>query len=339
MNNSLFTDPIVFLLGAGFNCDAASEAGKTEADKLPSTGRSFRYPLVKELLKICFNLDELPQNKSVEDLFQENIDNGNRQPHRKLCELLMELDYYITPHLRRGGSHESNAYTRFLGKFRESPLLTFNYDSLPELLLLAERSWCPMDGYGIDVEANKKKIRNGEQPVEKSVRPILHLHGSLCVYPVTYGFEKRLGSDTWWMSDHPPKFIFDPDALGNQFSPFERIQPSVGYSQIHERVIAPIPDKASKLDGEFIKVVYDKAVDLLNTTSQIICIGYSFNLHDQHSYAKLLCAASGKAVLIVAPDSESLAARLANEFPKIKWSFQNMSFATWVSKDYPGVTH
>jgi len=215
-------------------------------------------------------------------------------------------------------------------------LLTFNYDSLPELLLLAERSWCPMDGYGVEVQANKATIRSGEQPVEKSLRPILHLHGSLCVYPVTYDFEKRPGSDTSWMVDRPPKFLFDPDALGNLFHPFERIQPGVTYTYVHERFIAPIPDKAKGLEGEFIKEVYDKAVDFLSTAKQVICIGYSFNQHDQHSYEKLLCAASGKSVLVVAPDSESSVKRLAAEFPEIEWSAQSMSFASWVSNDYPG---
>jgi hypothetical protein len=336
LNNFSINEHVVFLLGAGFNCDAAAEAGKTKTDVLASTGRLARYPLVGDLLDPCFGRKDLPSDKSVENLFQDCIDSGDRKPLEALYEWLMELDYYIAPHLKRGGSHGDNAYAKFLGKFQASPLLTFNYDSLPELLLLAERSWCPMDGYGVEVQANMRRIRNGSPPVEKSLRPILHLHGSLCVYPVTYDFEKRPGSDVSWMFDRPPKFIFDPDALGNLFHPFERIQPGVTYTHVHKRVIAPIPDKAEGLDGEFIKAVYGKAVDFLSAASQIICIGYSFNQHDQHSYAKLLHAVSGKSVLIVAPDSESLVKRLTDEYPEIEWSYQPMTFAEWVSNDYPG---
>ncbi|MGA7749171.1 MAG: hypothetical protein WCA63_03400 [Gallionella sp.] len=336
MNNFSNNEPIVFLLGAGFNCDAAAEAGKTKTDVLDSIGRPARYPLVGDLLEPCFGLKDLPPNKSIEDIFQESIESGDRKPLEALYEWLMALDEDIALRLRRKGSHDDNAYTKFLGKFRASPLLTFNYDSLPELLLLSERSWCPMDGYGVEVQADKVTIRRGEQPVEKSLRPVLHLHGSLCVYPVTYGFEKRLGSDTSWMVDLPPKFKFDPDALGNLFHPFEGVHHGLTRTPVHERVIAPIPDKAEGLEGEFIKAVYGKAVNFLSAASQIICIGYSFNQHDQHSYAKLLHAASGKSVLVVAPDSESLIERLATEYPEIEWSAQNMSFANWVSSDYPG---
>jgi hypothetical protein len=337
MNNSTINKSIVFLLGAGFNCDAAAEAGKTKTDVLASTGRLARYPLVGDLLEPCFGRKDLPSDKSVENLFQDCTDSGDRKPLEALYEWLMELDYYIAPHLKRGGSHGDNAYTKFLEKFRVSPLLTFNYDSLPELLLLSERSWCPMDGYGVEVLANTRKIRKGSQPVEKSLRPILHLHGSLCVYPVNYGFEKRPSSDTLWMVDLPPKFKFDPDALGYLFHPFEGVQHGLTRTPIHERVIAPVPDKAIGLEGEFIKAVYGKAVDFMSAAKQIICIGYSFNQHDKHSYAKLLQAASGKSVLIVAPDSESSVVRLAAEYPDIEWSTQNMSFAGWVSNDYPGV--
>lgn len=332
MNNSSTNEQIVFLLGAGFNCDAAAEAGITKAGVLASSGRLARYPLVGDLLEPCFGRKDLPSDKSVEDLFQDCIYCGNRKPLEVLYEWLMELDYYVTPDLRRG----NNAYTKFLGKFPTSPLLTFNYDSLPELLLLAERSWCPMDGYGVEVQANKRKIRTGSQPVDKSLRPILHLHGSLCVYPVTYDFEKRTGSDVSWMVEHTPKFKFDPDKLGSRFEPFKEAQPGLTRKLVHERVIAPMPDKAEGLEGEFIKAIYAKSVDFLSTASQVICIGYSFNQYDKYSYAKLLHAASGKSVLIVSPDAESSVARLTGEYPEIEWSHQQMTFAEWVSNDYPG---
>lgn len=328
---------IVFLIGAGFNRDAAGEAGKTEADLLPSFERPYQYPLVNDLLKVCFSREEFPLDRSIEDLFQESIESGNREPREILYEWLMELDYYIAPHLRRGGSHENNVYRKFLGKFQESPLLTFNYDSLPELLLLGEDSWSPVDGYGVEVQVHKPIIRRGSPPDEKSRRPILHLHGSLCVYPVTIGYEKRPGSNTLWMSDKPPEFMFDPDALGTLFFPFERVAPGLTYVQVHERVIAPVPNKADGLEGRFIEAVYRKAVDLIRSARQIVSIGYSFNGHDRHSYEQLLDAASGKPISVVAPNLEGTVERLSDEFPQIQWSHNNMSFAEWAASDFPGV--
>jgi len=335
MSNFSTKKPLVFLLGAGFNRDAACEAGQFVP--LPS-GRPAQYPLASDLLDICFGLDALPPDRSVEDLFQNSINIGDRKPLEALYEVLMEADYYISPHLKHGGSHEDNVYIGFLRDFPREPLLTFNYDSLPEILLLAERSWCPLDGYGVKVQAHEKTIRRGEQPVEISLRSILHLHGSLCVYPATFYLEKRSGIEPDMLKfDRPPDFIFDPDALGHCFFPFERIPPSVTYTHVADRVIAPVPNKAEGLKGEFIEAVYSQAVKFLSTARQIISIGYSFNPHDRHSYTKLLAAAVEKPVLLVAPDAESVIARLTDEYPDIRWAAQSMSFKEWVNNGYPGV--
>lgn len=335
MNNLSTEHPVVFLLGAGFNRDAGFEAGQTMP--LPS-GRPAQYPIVSDLLDMCFETNALPPKKSIEDLFQDSIDAGNRKPLETLYEILMEADYYISPHLRHGGSHEDNVYIRFLRDFPREPLLTFNYDSLTEILLLAERSWCPLDGYGVQVEAHRKTIRRGKQPVEMSLRPILHLHGSLCVYPATFYIENRPGPEPDMLRfDRPPRFIFDPDAIGHCFFPFEQIPPGVTYTHVVDRVIAPIPNKAEGLKGEFIEAVYSRAVRFLGTASKMISIGYSFSPHDRHSYAKLLDAAAEKPVVLVAPDAASVIERLSYEYPEIRWAAHSMSFKEWVSNGYPGV--
>jgi len=53
-----------------------------------------------------------------------------------------------------------------------------------------------------------------------------------------------------------PDFIFDPDKLGHCFFPFERVPPSLGFKYVEERVIAPVPNKAKGLKGEFIAVAF-----------------------------------------------------------------------------------
>ena len=327
----------VFLLGAGFNCDATTEVGKTIDTPLASSGLPTRYPLVGDLLKPCFGLDNLPLDKSVEELFQENIEAGNDKPQQVLYDWLLKLDYYIAPHLRRGGSHEDNIYTKFLSRFPDSHILTFNYDSLPELLLLAERSWCPADGYGVKLEFNQAKIRKGNPPVDKSQRLVLHLHGSLCVYAVTHDFQKRPGSNIPWMREHPARFLFDPGIIGHLFWPFKQISASIGYQLEAERVIAPIPDKAQGLEGEFIDAVYRKAEDVIKEAYQLVCIGYSFNQHDRQSYEQLLRAASGKSILVVSPDSSTVTKRLTSEYPKISWKYQDLTFKEWIDSNCPGI--
>ena len=332
MSSNRVAKPVIFLLGAGFNADAASEAG-CQGTLLPD-----RYPLVSDLLKICFKRDALPFNKSIEELFQESIDRGETQPLETLYDIIMKADLYIAPRLKRGESHDNNIYTRFLRDFPKSPLITFNYDSLPEILLLAENSWSPKDGYGVPVQAHQRTIRKGPLPIEESLRPVLHLHGSLCIDTSTYYFAKQPEHNYPIMQDYnEPKFLFDPERLGNCFSPFERILPSLNYTEPFKRVIAPIPDKAEGLNGEFVTAVYNKAVELLNTASQIVAIGYSFNRNDRASYAQLLDRVADKPVLLVAPDAGTLIKRLAQEHSNIPWEAKSMTFKEWVNNGYPGV--
>src|SRR2546425_12711265 len=89
----------VFLLGAGFNIDTGTEVGSLDAR---------RYPLISDLTKTCFGLSTLPAGKSIEELFQEAIDSRNNEPLRKLSDILMEADFYLTQHLQPGGSRENN---------------------------------------------------------------------------------------------------------------------------------------------------------------------------------------------------------------------------------------
>jgi hypothetical protein len=333
-------EPIVFILRAGFNVDVFSEAGCQNG--LPVSGLPARYPVVRDLLNICFNMDELPLNKSIEDLFQKSIDAGEKRPLGTLYNYLMELDYYIiypiTPHIRLGGKHYNNAYIRFLRDFQKASLITFNYDSIPEILLCFERLWSPRDGYGVPVQARERRIRKGPPPIRNSPRTVLHLHGSLCVYIEDFSIEKQPGS--WYpiLQECEPKFLFDPDKLEQCFSPFLRILPSItSYTHPFNRIIAPIPNKAEGLKNEFIKAVYDKAIEILNNANQIVVIGYSFNPYDNESYNNLLVTMANKAVLLIAPDAIMLKERLAQEYPKIEWEAQSMRFKEWVDNDYPGV--
>lgn len=333
MNFSLCDNSVVFLLGAGFNVDAASEAGNPMAP-----GHAVGYPLVSELGDVCFGLDALPPDKSIEDIFQESIDRGEHRPLDILYDILMEADYYIASRLRRDGAYADNTYLSFFRDFTKTALITFNYDSLPEILLLGERSWRPEDGYGVPVQAELRSVREESLVADCSLRPVLHLHGSLCIYPATFCIDSRPGSkfDMLKFKD-VPDFLFDPDALGHCFHPFERVAPNITYTHVADRVIAPVPNKAEGLKSAFIEVVYRQAVNLFRGASQIVAIGYSFNPNDRASYARLLPAAAGRRILVVAPDAGSLVKRLRHDYTRIQWEGEPLSFKEWVRTGYPGV--
>jgi len=334
LKDSLSSSSSVFLFGAGFNVDAASEAG---SPNVSSSGAKAHYPMIGELLEPCFGIAALPPGKSIEDMFQESIDKNNPIPFDTLCDKLMEADYYITPRIKQSGSHGKNVYTKFLEDFPESPLLTYNYDSLLEILLLANRTWCPIDGYGVPVNVTQRTIRQGEQPVKKSLRPVLHLHGSLCVYAVTFYIEESQGTGPNMLGfDRDPQFIFNPEEIGSCFFPYKKTPPGLGYEYSPARVIAPIPNKVERLKGAFIKAVYKRALIEITKANQIVVIGYSFNPHDRSSFEVLLRSCDGKKVLLVSPDAIELAERLNSEYPYIEWRAEPKSFKDWVLDDYPG---
>jgi len=298
----------VFLLGAGFSVDAGSEVGSLE---------TARYPLVSDLVKACFGLDELPNGKSIEELFQGAIDAMDEAPLDKLYELIMEADYYLTRHLSPGGSRENNVYLRMLKDFQSAPILTFNYDSLVEILLLKLGYWRPEDGYGMPVHTELiSPPRNSATLHRGSLRPVLHLHGTLCVYPASVALEREPNQRFDMLRPkEEPDFIFDPDRLGPCFMPFERVLPGPSFRHLPERVIAPVPSKTDGLRGTFISRVHKRAVEIARSTRTIVAVGYSFNLYDRASYSHLLEAAGGARVILVVPEAQALASRLIVEYP------------------------
>lgn len=330
MKNNSSDEHIIFILGAGFNFDAASEAGYRKP--LPVSEELACYPLAPDLLTICFDMEKLPNNiKSIEELFQDSINRGDLELLTKLYNYLMELDYCIayesiTPHLKPGAKHYNNVYVKFLRDFKESPLITFNYDSLPEIILFAEGSWFPKDGYGVPVQVKRRPFRKGTTPDERSLRHVLHLHGSLCVNT----------KNLWPESDTESEFQFDAEKLGKCFFPFLRGD-NGSFIPVEYRVIAPIPNKSEGLKGAFIKEVYDRAVEFLISANQIVVIGYSFNPYDCDSYTRLLVAMAGKPVLLITPDADSLKKRLAYEYPNIHWEAEKQYFKDWVKSGYPRV--
>jgi len=137
----------IFLLGAGFNADAGPEICAEDGQ--------WCYPLVGDLLRICFELDVPPAGQSIEDLFQAAQEDRNSQPVERLVDCLMKADHRLGSSLRdeRDLRCRNSCYWRFFKRFGRSHFLTFNYDSLPEMFLLQQKSWYPQDGFGVPVKA------------------------------------------------------------------------------------------------------------------------------------------------------------------------------------------
>jgi hypothetical protein len=311
----------LFLLGAGFNYDAKKVAG-TIAGESFYCGKyhiDCGYPLLSDLYKICFPGKENDLSRSIEELFDESIKKRNYEPVRHLYDKIMEADYYLITRLNQT---PSNCYTTFFNKFKESSFLTFNYDSLAELFLLKLGQWYPHDGYGVPVETplnwsiendDKKKM---EYLKKSSTSLVLHLHGTLCIYIKDFEIHNNLIE-----LKQNPAFNFDPNSIAALFYPYEKAPFDLSYSpRIEERVIAPVPDKTEGLKNDFIQRIYLKGSELLKTSKILVVIGYNFAVHDKR--------------LIISPNATELEARLAREYPNIKWRSLSTSFRNWVDSDF-----
>ncbi len=316
----------LFLIGAGFNVDAASEAGIQPAPA--------HYPMVEELLETCFAGPPVSTKKSIEELFQESIASGNWGPMRSLAHTLSRADYYLTPALR---TNTANAYRLFLDRFPDASFLTFNYDSLLEILLLKLARWRPEDGFGVPVQAEIRVLRKPLDLPETSQNQILHLHGTFTVYASDFKLVHQAG--TSWLTDRIPKFIFDADSIANLFWPFERIPPTIGYDPIERRVIAPVPEKATQEASTFIDLVNTEAQSLISKCERLVVIGYSFNALDGSSYRPILDVLDkqGSEVVLISPEANGVCQKLRDEFREVQFRPCELGFAAWVRQDFPGI--
>ncbi len=333
----------LFILGAGFNRDARGEIGVIKGRSIFIGEHEIKtdYPLASDLLDICFNDVDTGGQVSIEVLFENSIAKDNYEPLNKLYYLIMEADHYLIPELLPN-NNSINSYSTFFDTFKNSSFLTFNYDSLIDLFLLHYKTWNPLDGYGVQVEAEIDNPTTDVNLQEASTSFVLHLHGSLCIYSVDINLTTEEGRPYNLIT--PKKnsdFIFDAEKNANLFHPYLSVPPRIGgYEPVEKRVIAPIPNKAEGLKGEFIKGVYSKAKSLLGNAETLVSVGYSYNPLDESSYEELINTFSskpGRKVLLIGPDAVALSSRLKESFNDLEWIPIEMTFKEWVENRFEGL--
>lgn len=331
--------PSLFLLGAGFNVDANAEVGPIYGQHLHGYRYQIDcgYPLVNDLWKICFGVDNPPAGQSIEQWFADAIERRDNEPLTRLYDRLMEADYRLASRLADTSS--PNSYKAFFDAFENSSFMTFNYDSLPEIFLFRRGKWHPGDGFGVPVIAKRDSTNDAPPPAPSFV--VLHLHGSLLIYEQRVEFhatQERHSVNTLLTPLDEARFIFDADSVGALFTPYRRTV-NMAYKPVEQRVIAPVRNKATGLRAEFIRKVYGRAREVVAAARQLVVIGYSFSPHDKASYDPLAAtlARSGTTVLIVAPDAAELVERLRREYRDIPWTPAPLSFRQWVTRGFPGL--
>ena len=316
---------VLFLIGAGFNIDAGSHR--------TSRGHEFRYPLINDVARLCFDLEfsKIPHGKSIEDLFADAQEDSNSEPMKRLANVLMDADHYVAGSLAQLGG--STCYSELFDRFAGSNYLTFNYDSLLEILLLRRKQWLPDDGFGVPVQTS---VQFGVTlpSDQESASKVLHLHGSLCLNFTEFDMLGNPADDTAWLDPSAPtRFIFDPDCLSDDFWPYLRVAPSLHHQPANSRVIAPVPNKGPLLAQRFSEAIYEGARTLTEESGTLISIGYSFNSHDRESYGPILKAlikSQNRRLVIVSPDAAGSAQRIRAQYPGLQIDAVAKTFKEWV---------
>jgi SIR2-like domain len=320
---------VLFLIGAGFNIDAGSHR--------TSWGHEFRYPLINDVARLCFDLElsNIPHGRSIEDLFADAQDASNSEPMRRLTDILMDADHYIAGSLAQSGG--STCYSQLFDRFVGSNYLTFNYDSLLEILLLRKKQWFPDDGFGVPAQTSLQ-FGVTVPADQKSASKVFHLHGSLCLNFTEFDMLGNPTDDTAWLDPSAPtRFMFDPGCLNEDFWPYLRVAPSLHYQPASNRVIAPVPNKGSLLTQKFSEAIYEKARALTEGSGTLISIGYSFNSHDRESYdpiLRALDASQNRRLVLISPDAGDSVQRINACFPGLNVSAIATTFKEWASTGF-----
>jgi hypothetical protein len=324
----------LFLIGAGFNADAADLVGAItnwRGERIPINAR---YPLVSDLWNICFDRQSPPADESIEERFAAAMANRDHGPLDRLCDKVMEADFYLAHRLSDAAITVRNPYAAFFDCFAESSYITFNYDALPEIFLYRRGRWYPDDGFGVPVVVQRR---------DDSLVPgvsrcfVFHLHGSLCVYPQTMSYHTTQTPgrvDTELRPLAEPLFHFDADSIGALFTPIARSM-TLAYRHVAERVIAPVPDKASRLVEPFIQRSYARARDAVRRADHIVAIGYSFNDHDRTSYDPILEVIGKRLLSIVTPGATVVEKRLAARHTGLHLRRISRTFFEWARLGFP----
>ncbi|GJL57258.1 MAG: hypothetical protein NPIRA03_01150 [Nitrospirales bacterium] len=316
-----------YLLGAGFSRTA--NAYFRPADE----GICGPYPLGDELVGLCFD-SSYNTSLGVEAAFQEAIGRSDNQPIARLVDAIQSADH--CPGRRAADDPSSNLY-QFLTDLPAETYLTFNYDGLVEQGLMRLGRWAPTDGFGVPaVTAYPSAIGRLS---ERSSAVVVHLHGSLYLYPREFDVSSPDSFGTEWLTiKDKVAFVFDPDTNVDLFLPFTKGEQGLLYSRPDRRFIAPVPNKASGLAGAYVRAAYDAALKRLHDVEHLVAIGYRFGLTDRQSYDALLrvIAGVGGKLTVVAPDAAVTAAQLSFDYECGIVPIPQ-TFDQWVSAGYPGV--
>ena len=300
----------------------------------------YRYPNVEELRQICFGPDT-DRTVTTEELFEKAYSERDHVVLKRLTDLLLGADHFIADATIQ---NDASPYFHFLDTMSQSQFLSYNYDGLLELLLKKKKRWVPHDGFGVQTEVfHRSGISSNERDkvAGKSRTVVLHLHGSLYMYPVESRIDRNVGQPLALLHMlETPRFLFDPDCNIQHFAPFCGNGATHGYESPQQRFVPPLSNKSGSLEERYYTILRKRAMDFVGASSSLLSIGYSFADSDRMSYDEILerSFGAGKSLTIVNPQAEIIAVRMRSDYKKYKPDIdaRTTTFMEWVGQGLPG---
>lgn len=168
-------------------------------------------------------------------------------------------------------------------------IITTNWDTLPERVLLKQNKWHPSDGYGFQVPLEDELASSGENIItNQSAIKIFKLHGSI-------GWHERDG--VFYLSQH--SFL---QCLISNIR--DQNAPRIGSGPDKDPVML-YPSYLKQLDNAVLLSIWEQARQNLEHASSITIVGYSLPKADVAIRTLLLPARSNAAAI-----------KIINPFPK-----------------------
>jgi len=223
-------------------------------------------------------------------------------------------------------------------------VITFNYDSTVERVLLRQRKWSPVDGYGTSGSGLVfQRSRQDQTPVPFTSSPIkvLHLHGAVGWYP------KPIFSSTFDLrrdgAEAIPRAALSPAPLEAEIALDPILLRGLGI----DAVDASMPERPSAeypklLHPSFLKAygeeeepsgifprVWALASEALRRADEVTVIGYSLPAADSAAWTLLHTSCERGRTTVVNPSKSVIMSRYAHLVTVATFA-KAIDFGTWL---------
>jgi hypothetical protein len=223
-------------------------------------------------------------------------------------------------------------------------IVTFNYDTTVERVLLELGKWSPADGYGERLVFQKSRYDKTTVTFADSQVKMLHLHGAVGWYrkpSVRQDFQMRTGGAIPPEARTPApietKISIDPIVL-RDFGIYTAVDASMPERPPDEYQILLHPSFLKDYAGEengnpvFIRM-WRMAAEALRSANRVVIIGYSLPPADSAAWTLLLANCDAARTTVVNPDPSVMnryRRLLMQRLPKMSVWTPPQYFAEWV---------